>query len=196
MENNFPNAITLKGNWHLGWALDNHTTLNDDPDYKNSDYRRTEIGELLYQLKYQSGFGKLNELAEIAAAFIKTRGLYLCLDAIVPVPPSNLDRYFQPVYELALQIGKILAIEVFPELIVKTKNTSELKNIESRVVRKNELSGAFKIEDSRLKNKAVLLLDDLFRSGETLREITRVLYGQGEVKKVYVITVTKTRSKR
>lgn len=196
MENNSHNALTLKGNWHLGWALDYHTTPNNDPDNKNSDYRRTQIGELLYLIKYQSDYSRLNELVEIAAGFIKARGLYLCLDAIVPVPPSNLDRYFQPVYELALQLGKTLTIKVFPELIEKTKDTSELKNIESRVQRKNELSGAFKIESPLLKNKSVLLLDDLFRSGETLREITRVLYGQGEVKKVYVLTVTKTRSKR
>ena len=180
----------------MGWALDYHTAAIKDPDDKNSDYLRTEIGELLYQIKYKSDIGRLNELAAVLAGFVKGRGLFFCIDALVPVPPSNLDRYFQPVYELALQVGKNLNIAVFPELIGKTRDTSELKNVDSRVLRKKLLRGAFKIDDTVLKGKSVLLIDDLYRSGETLREITKVLLTQGEVKKVYVLTVTKTRSKR
>jgi predicted amidophosphoribosyltransferase len=42
----------------------------------------------------------------------------------------------------------------------------------------------------------VLLFDDLYRSGETLKEITRVLMEEGQVSKVFVLTITKTRRKR
>ena len=41
-----------------------------------------------------------------------------------------------------------------------------------------------------IKNKRVLLFDDVFGSGETLKEITRVLYKEGLVKDVYVLTAT------
>ncbi|WP_180380065.1 ComF family protein [Campylobacter porcelli] len=57
------------------------------------------------------------------------------------------------------------------------------------------LKDAFRC-DKRYKNKKILLIDDLFRSGATLNEITKTLYTQGEVDNVYVLCFTKTRSKR
>jgi phosphoribosylpyrophosphate synthetase len=46
-----------------------------------------------------------------------------------------------------------------------------------------------------LKGKNVLLFDDLYRSGATFNAITRVLYEKGMVNKVYILALTKTRSK-
>ena len=48
----------------------------------------------------------------------------------------------------------------------------------------------------RYKGKDVLLFDDLYRSGTTLKEITHMLYEQGKVKSVYIVTMTKTRVNR
>ena len=45
-----------------------------------------------------------------------------------------------------------------------------------------------------LLNKNVLLLDDIYDSGATLTVATYLLYSCGQVKNVYVITMTKTRS--
>jgi len=47
-----------------------------------------------------------------------------------------------------------------------------------------------------LSNKNILLLDDLYRSGATLRVATELLYNNCNVKDVYVLTMTKTRSNR
>jgi len=190
------NPILLKGPWKLGWALDYHTLSSEYFGGGDFTTQRTEIGELLYQLKYKSDYGKARKLAEIAAAFIKERGLGLCVDGIIPVPPSNLDRYFQPVWEIALFIGKILSLPVYTDFLLKLKTTSELKDIESKSVRKYELSGAFETADESLINKSIILFDDLYRSGETLSEITKVLYSEGGMKNVYALTLTKTRSKK
>lgn len=48
----------------------------------------------------------------------------------------------------------------------------------------------------KYQNKKVLIFDDLFRSGSTLKEITKTLYNTGKVQNVYIVTLTKTRSKR
>jgi predicted amidophosphoribosyltransferase len=58
------------------------------------------------------------------------------------------------------------------------------------------MEGAFSVSDQRYANKKVLIFDDLFRSGTTLKEITRVLYEVGKVQNVYVVTLTKTRVNR
>jgi len=44
--------------------------------------------------------------------------------------------------------------------------------------------------------RAVLLFDDLYRSGATLNAVTRVLLEQGEARNVYALTLTMTRRMR
>jgi len=47
-----------------------------------------------------------------------------------------------------------------------------------------------------LSNQNILLVDDLYRSGSTLQVATELLYNNCNVKDVYVLTMTKTRSNR
>ncbi len=200
----------LTGNWKAGWALDLHTVWSklltvvtkDDPEsrvYISRDFltKYTEIGELLYLLKYRSDKSKIEPIAEIAASFLtKTRKIFPFLTAIIPVPPSKRDRSFQPVQELAIKIGQKVNLPVPLDYLIKVKETKPLKGVEDTQSRKEQLEGAFKVRDNRFAGKYVLLFDDLFRSGETLNEITDVLVKEGKVSKVYVLTITKTRTKR
>jgi len=159
------------------------------------DTTRTEVGEALYLLKYRSDKSKIDPLAQVASDFLRTRRVISRIAAILPVPPSQ-TRPFQPVIELAKAIGGRLGIAVEAKYVVKTRRTQSLKEIEDTESRKKELRGAFKLADRRFAGKTVLLFDDLYRSGETLSEITKVLYDKGDVAEVYVFTITKTRSKR
>ena len=118
------------------------------------------------------------------------------LSAIIPVPPSNPDRPFQPVQELALEVGRRAEIPVATDYLKKIKKTPPLKDVDDTQSRKQHLRGAFVVADRRFAGKYVLVLDDLYRSGETLSEVTRVLMQQGKVSKVFVLTITKTRTKR
>ena len=76
------------------------------------------------------------------------------------------------------------------------KCTSALKGLDEKKDRRKELREAFQVEDDRFADKDVLVFDDLFRSGETLREVTRTLIEQGHVARVYILTLTKTRKKK
>lgn len=71
----------------------------------------------------------------------------------------------------------------------------ELKSIEDDEKRREILRNNFEV-DLRYANKKILLFDDLYRSGDTLNEITETLYSQGRVNNVYVATLTKTRVKK
>ena len=72
-----------------------------------------------------------------------------------------------------------------------------VKGIHNLDERLRLLSNAFRVEPPGvLRGKTVLLFDDLYRSGATLRAVTSVLYDQGEAKRVEVLTLTRTRSKR
>ena len=60
---------------------------------------------------------------------------------------------------------------------------------------KNELNGAFSIDNpEELNGKNILLFDDLYGTGTTLTEITKTIKENTYVKNVFVLTVTKTRT--
>jgi len=190
------NEQKLTGNWKVGWALNLHTVSSVPRPDGGFETQRTEIGELLYQLKYKCDKSKIEPIAEVAANFLKRRLVFPFLTAIIPVPPSKLDRSFQPVQELAIRIGQKVNLSVPSDYFIKVKATDALKAIEDTKSRKEQLKGAFKVKDNRFAGKYILLFDDLFRSGETLNEITDVLVKEGKVSKVFVLTITKTRTKR
>lgn len=187
----------LKGNWYNGCALDLHTISSTPLPGGGFDTQRTEIGEMLYRLKYRFDKNQIEPLAQLVARFIKKLHVYPHLSAIIPVPPSNTDRPFQPVEELALSIGKKVNRPVPLDYLQKIKETQPLKGIDDTLSRKRQLRGAFKVTDrDRFTGKYVLLFDDIYRSGETLWAVTEVLLAEGRVARVYVLTLTKTRTKQ
>ena len=189
------NPQKLDGNWRAGWALDLHTLQSSLLQDGRFDTQRTEIGELLYQLKYRNDKSKIKPIAEAAANFLKTRWILKSLAAIIPVPPS-IERDFQPVEELAKEIGKRVNLPVALDYLLKTRVTKPLKTLEDTLSRRKELEDAFSVKDDRFVDKRVLLFDDLIRSGETLSAITNILMVKGKIERVYVLTITKTRTLR
>lgn len=189
------NPQWLHGPWNAGWALDVHTLSSHPLLTGGFDTARTEIGELLYRLKYRDEWDALGPLADAAADFLRTRIILRDLFAIVPAPPST-DRLRQPVAELAEQIGQRVNLPVMADYLEKTRRTPPLKNVHDSESRQQLLKGSFRIKEQSLSGQRILLFDDLFRSGETLGELTRVSLEQGRVERVYVLTLTRTRSNR
>jgi hypothetical protein len=113
--------IKLDGIWNEGWALDFHTTSSkkvSEPIYievynsrgeaelVEADGKqhivtiRPQIAEALFQLKYNFDQTKVNLIAEKAATFLNEKKINWDLDCIIPIPPSDMTRTFQPVYKL------------------------------------------------------------------------------------------------
>jgi len=196
-----PHGLPLNGNWTKGFALDLHTTKStlvsvDDFGHNKFDTLRPPIAEDLFQLKYRKDSGRVEKIASQAAYFLDKYKSGWQLDVIIPIPPSDQTRPFQPVYELAKSIGKKCDLPIDFSFLKKVKATSELKGIDDAEKRREILKDAFDVEANSLTEKDVLLFDDLFRSGETLQAATDVLLKKGKARNIYVLTVTKTRSKR
>lgn len=192
--------INLSGNWTKGYALDIHTidsTFIGYNEYGHEvfDTRRSEIGELLYRLKFKSDKTALGEIIDTVANFLENSWKIVdAIAAIIPVPPSK-NRAFQPVLEITKSLSSRLRIPFHDDLLVKTKETPELKDVYEYKKRMELLKNAFDIGSNVLNGKSILLLDDLYRSGATLNAITEILYNQGGVHNVYVLALTRTRSK-
>ena len=189
------NPIEIKGNWHYGVALDAHTISSeylgtDAFGHDLFDTQRSPLGELLYRLKYGNDKSGIDEIVETVINSTRWENI----DVILPVPPSNLNRRFQPVFEIATELGKRLKRKVCFTAIKKIKETPELKNVEDLAKRPEILADAFEVDGTEVEGKVVLLLDDLYRSGATLNAITRILNKAG-VKQVNVLALTRTRSR-
>lgn len=92
-------------------------------------------------------------------------------------------------------MGTKLNVPVIIDALKRTMGT-ELKNIDDPSERMKLLKEQlFLTTKHNLQQKNILLIDDVYRSGSTLIIATDVLYKQAKVKNVYVLTMTKTRSK-
>ncbi|MGL5328525.1 MAG: ComF family protein [Peptostreptococcaceae bacterium] len=85
---------------------------------------------------------------------------------------------------LSLDIGKSVI-----NCLDRTENTKRLYKL-SRKQRQVELKNAFNVNDNieHVKNKNVLLIDDIFTTGATVNEISKLLKLNG-VNNIYIITL-------
>jgi len=189
--------MQIPGRWRAGYVLDYHTlssTYLGDDEYGHAmfDTKRSEVGELLYRLKYLSDKSALNELVEDAARFVREWNPGVTI--LVPVPPSRVWAE-QPVHLIAERLGTSIGIPVGLNGVRRVKENPELKNVYAYDERLRILDGAHKVEASVVKEQKVLLFDDLYRSGATMNAITAALYDDGAVAEVYALALTRTRSR-
>lgn len=191
-------TIELKGNWKRGFAYDVHTLDSvymgvDEHGHDSWQTTRSEMGELLYRLKYQ---GDVSVVGQIVDMLGKYKGLET-MDAIIPVPSTNKQRKIQPVLAIAQALAKRINVPVLDNVLQKQTGGQELKNIDDPQERQALLKTSLTLNPkANLAGKNILLLDDLYRSGSTLTVATDILYQQAKVKNVFVLVMTKTRSKR
>lgn len=185
----------LIGNWKKGVAFDLHTLestyLGDDAfGHPHFDNQRSEMGELLYQLKYKQDKSAVNGIVKL----LDKIGGVEKFDYIIPVPPTDKNRPYQPVELVASAISEHRGVKLLKNYLVNNGG-QQLKNITDPLARDELLHKALEIVGkTSIKNKDILLFDDLYRSGSTLKVATDLLYNKGKARKVCVLTLTKTRS--
>lgn len=189
------NPIRLVGIWKEGYALDYHSIASgfigiDEWGHNRFQTTRSYLGELLYQFKYNQDREKLAEIISLITQFISRWNAIKEVDVVLPVPPSNRNRTFQPVFELSKQIADYLRVPSYNDILEKT-NAAQAKNLNK--FDKSEISGSIVRKKRFLKLVNILVVDDLYSSGATLHETVRVLKTDENVKNVYVLTITKTR---
>jgi competence protein ComFC len=190
------NPRKLRGPWSDGYALDVHTLGSTflghnafgHPEF---DTKRSPLGDLLYRLKNAGDQTVIPEIIEAVAGFLKVWGLRV--DVIVPVPPSNTRRKHQPVIAVAQALSETIGVPVCERCVTKVKSTSQLKDIFDFAKRTEILSDAFTVDVAKTKEKRLLLIDDLYRSGATVSAIAQLLMTTGAAGAVYLLTLTRTR---
>ena len=152
--------------------------------------------ELIHAFKYQRQVHLAADLAALATEAWQDDRLADCHDPIlVPVPLHwrRLQwRWFNQAAELARHLSKAQSLPVVPAL--KRVRDTPRQMLLSRKDRLRNLQGAFRLtwrerRRSTLMGKTAILVDDVFTTGSTAAECTRVLRDEAGVEKVVVLTV-------
>jgi len=187
------NPIEIKGNWDKGFVLDMHV-LSSVPKGENVyghvefDTVRTELGELIYQLKYHYKYENVDRILDLAKPFLDSFTELREVDIVMPAPASK-DCDFQPVFEIARAISKYLGVS-FTDIVLEKTTTLQSKDMD-RLGKNLEGSIIAKMKASR--PHTILLIDDLYSTGSTISECVSVLKADPLLKRIYVLAMTKTR---
>ena len=180
----------IDGPWIEGFVLDRHVISSRPIGYLGEHMQfettRSPLGELVYQLKYRNG--KPDDIIETAVAFVQERWSGL-VDCVVPPPPS-LHRTNQPAVIIAEGIAAILGVPSLPSAAIKATATQQMKNVPSHE-RGPLLSAAIQEGSDSVLGRRVLLVDDLWETGSTLRRVADVL-GQMGASEIRALTMTRT----
>jgi len=114
-------------------------------------------------------------------------------DIIIPVPISKgrfKTRGYNQSYLIAKEISKHLEIQLINNCLYKTKNIIEQSklNKEDRI---QNIEGVYSLKNERkLENKKILIFDDIFTTGSTVNECSKILY-QAKPQKIGILTIAK-----
>ena len=114
-------------------------------------------------------------------------------DTIIPVPISK-KRFAQRGYNqsslIAKEIAKKLDITYNDKCLFKTKNIIEQSKLNKEERQKN-IQGVYELYHKELlKDKKILLVDDIYTTGSTVNECSKILM-KANPKKIGVFTIAK-----
>ena len=114
---------------------------------------------------------------------------------IIPVPLEKRKlkgRGFNQAEEISKELSSFLAIPLIPNCLIKTKETIPQVELTTET-RKENIKGTFSYQHPELvKEKKILLVDDVYTTGSTMEEAARVLREAG-AKEIIGIVIARAR---
>lgn len=144
-----------------------------------SYYGVSNVGAALHRSKYEQGGDFPDFLLKLVLKAYRKKFGQEKFDLILYVPPTSSGDL---VKNFAVKVSQVLKFPISHNL-VKAKQTKEQKMFENGYLKTDNVSGAFTFSTPNdIKGKSILLIDDIFDSGATLKEIGRLLTNFGAVK--------------
>jgi competence protein ComFC len=181
-----------------GKGIDDEYDANICPDCKRADknfdmafscFEYKDMGKtIIHKLKYENCKEVAQTLGRLMIQKIAEESINL--DAIVPVPihkSKELKRGFNQAQLIAEEIAASVGLPLW-DCIIRTKVTTDQFKLD-KVNRNLNVHNAFCINllYNNVKYENVLLVDDVYTTGSTVDECSRILKQQG-AKRIFVIT--------
>lgn len=147
----------------------------------------TEIGETVSLYKYEKRKPYPSWIAEKSAGIIKNR--FERIDIITSIPSTLSGNIVE---KFASETAKHAGIH-YLQLLKKQRDSKPQKAMKNRAQKKINVKDLFTIRTGvDIEGKNILIIDDIYDSGWTLREASRVINTENPAN-IYVFTITKTR---
>ncbi|WP_370477722.1 ComF family protein [Tamlana flava] len=153
--------------------------------------KKGKVQQLIHNLKYR-GYEKIGSfLGDWLGGELKTVEDYQNIDMVIPVPLHKKKlkkRGYNQVAKFGQRIATALNAEYIDDVLIKVTNTKS-QTIKNRFARWNKSNELFTINNTQsIKNKHILLVDDLITTGATLEACISVL-NQAENIKISIATM-------
>ena len=152
-----------------------------------------QVRELIHRFKYNRRVQLCRPLGVLAAGQLRPFAETAAADLLIPVPLHE-KRLRQREFNQALLLGEILARQW--RLPVSRSNLRRIRWTEPQInlsatERVANVRGAFGVaESAQLRDKRIILVDDVYTTGSTVIECARVLLRAG-ADEVHVVTVAR-----
>lgn len=151
------------------------------------------IRNLLIKYKFNEKAYLYNSFCEFIKKYQKELLKNEIYDIIIAVPISKKKykiRGYNQSTLLASKIAKNMNIKFEKNIIVKTKNNTSQSTL-TKEKRKQNVKGVYKILNKKsILNKRILLIDDIYTTGATVNECSKLLKENG-AKLIDVFTIAK-----
>ena len=208
----YPQTCSICGKTHIN-ALCNKCKIKLKKEFKfqKEDYKeQTEKNfvEHYYFFKYQNvirsqilslKFHEKPYIYKTIASFLennkKSFEKLKKYDIILIVPISNKrkkERGYNQSELLAKEIAKIISVKIEKNKILKIKNTLPQSTL-NKIQREENVKGVYKaIQIEKIRNKKILIFDDIYTTGNTVNECAKVLVEKGiKRENIGVLTIAK-----
>ena len=192
-----PNSLCKKCEKKIENQLDISIIKNVEDKY---------FDELMSIFKYEGMVRKLilnykfNEKSYIYMTFVnlllKDKKIFENIknyDTIIPVPISKKrqkERGYNQCELIAKEIAKKIKLEYRNNCLIKTKNIIEQNKLNKEEREKN-IIGVYNLENGQLlENKKILLIDDIYTTGSTVNECSKILR-KANPNKIGILTIAK-----
>ena len=201
IERNLPPFCRICGK-HLPSENQNHAFACKDCQASSYFFKKARsvcvydgvIKDCIHLFKYRSKLSLAKPLSKLMVDFAHNFLDMENIDLILPVPLANSklrQRQFNQAKLLAKSISCAFSKELKDKLLIKIKPGVAQVNL-SRAERLKNVRGSFKVRHQLLlKNKNILLVDDVLTTGATINECARMLLEAG-AKRVGVFTLARS----
>ncbi len=144
-----------------------------------SYYGVSNVGSALHRSKYENGGDFPDFLLRLILKAYRKKFGQETFDLILYVPPTKSGEL---VKNFAEKVSQVLRIPISHNLI-KQRETKEQKAFENSYLKSDNIKNAFTlVNPQEISGKTILLIDDIFDSGATIKEIGRYLSNLGAIK--------------
>lgn len=148
------------------------------------------LKEAIYRFKYRGRKNLARPLGYLLKELLVSEVSFRPHFAVpVPLFPQKLkERGYNQALLLSRELGQLAGIKVKRRILKKSRSTSSQAGL-SRLERLKNVRGSFTVNGtSEVRGKRILLIDDVFTTGATASECSRVLREAGACK-IAVLTV-------